>query len=113
MLGFERKRVVVQEPSSTVAAARLVCRSLSSWQLGAGVDVPHTGRKISRRPFSTCRSSWSNRRPSTPDPLVQKALVLVVPAGHSRLADEAGHDNEAGTVLGRHDGAVHDVEAPA
>ena len=53
------------------------------------------------------------RRPSTPDPLVQEALVLVVPAGHSRLADEAGHDDEAGTVLGHHDGAVHDVEAPA
>eukprot|EP00964_Phaeocystis_antarctica_P031755 scaffold17953_cov91-Phaeocystis_antarctica.AAC.2 len=60
MLGFERKRAVVQEPSSTAAAALLVCRSRSSWQLGAGVDGPHDGRKISRRPFSTCRSSRSD-----------------------------------------------------
>ena len=45
MLGFERKRAVVQEPSSTAAAARLVCWSLSCWQFGAGVDDPHTGRK--------------------------------------------------------------------
>ena len=61
------------------------------------------------------RADWAGRirRPSTPDPLVQEALVLVVQAGHSRLADEAGHVDEAGTVLGHHDGAVHDVEAPA
>jgi len=39
--------------------------------------------------------------------------VLVMPAGHSRLADETGHVDEAGTVLGHHDGAAHDVEAPA
>ena len=61
------------------------------------------------------RADWAGRirRPSTPDPLVQEALVLVVQAGHSRLADEAGHVDEAGTVLGHHDGAAHDVEAPA
>eukprot|EP00964_Phaeocystis_antarctica_P096357 scaffold62669_cov40-Phaeocystis_antarctica.AAC.2 len=59
MLGFERKQVVVQEPISTAAAARLVCWSRSSWQLGAGVDDPHHERNISRRPFSTCRSSRS------------------------------------------------------
>ena len=45
-------------------------------------------------------------------PLVQGALVLDVPASHSRLADGAGHDDEAGMALGHRDGAVHDVEAP-
>ena len=36
------------------------------------------------------------RRLSTPHPLVQPALVLVVPASYHRLADEAGHDDQAG-----------------
>jgi hypothetical protein len=53
------------------------------------------------------------RRLSTPHPLVQPALVLVVPASYHRLADEAGHDDQAGLGLGHHDRAVHDVEAPA
>ena len=41
--------------SSTAAAAQLVCRRRSIQQLGAGADDPHTARKISRRPFTTCR----------------------------------------------------------
>ena len=43
--------------SSTAAAAQLVCRRRSIQQLGAGADDPHTARKISRRPFTTCRTS--------------------------------------------------------
>ena len=43
--------------SSTAAAAQLVCRRRSMQQLGAGADDPHTARKISRRPFTTCRTS--------------------------------------------------------
>jgi len=39
------------------AAAQLVCRRRSTQQLGAGADDPHTARKISRRPFTTCRTS--------------------------------------------------------
>ena len=46
--------------SASIAAAQLVCWRRSSWQLGAGVDDPHTERKISRRPLSTCGSSWPN-----------------------------------------------------
>ena len=65
MLGFECRRAVVQEPRARhsampAAAAQLVCWRRSSWQLQAGVDDPHTKRKISRRPFSTCRTSWPN-----------------------------------------------------
>ena len=39
--------------------------------------------------------------------------MLVVPASYHRLADEAGHDDQAGLGLGHHDRAVHDVEASA
>jgi hypothetical protein len=50
-------RCYYQEPhahhsaSSTAAGAPLVCRRRSSWQLEAGVDDPHTERKISTRPY--------------------------------------------------------------
>ena len=44
---------------SCAAAAAQLCRRRSSRQLGAGVDVPHTEREISKRPFSTCRTCWS------------------------------------------------------
>ena len=33
----------------------------------------------------------------------RKLSVLVVPASHNRLADEAGHDDRAGLGLGHHD----------
>jgi hypothetical protein len=48
----EKSLIYYQEPharhsaSSTAAAAPLVCRRRSSWQLEAGVDDPHTERKI-------------------------------------------------------------------
>jgi hypothetical protein len=64
MLGFKCRQAVMQEPrsrhlaSSTAAAAQLVRPRRSSQQLGAGADDPHTERKISMRPFSTCRTSW-------------------------------------------------------
>ena len=64
MLGFKCRQAVMQEPrsrhlaSSTAEAAQLVHPRRSSQQLGAGADDPHTERKISMRPFSTCRTSW-------------------------------------------------------
>eukprot|EP00964_Phaeocystis_antarctica_P141295 scaffold106285_cov69-Phaeocystis_antarctica.AAC.2 len=63
MLGLECRRAVLQEPRARHsampgAAAQLVCWRRSSWQLHAGVDDPHTKRKISGRPFSTCRTNW-------------------------------------------------------
>ena len=66
MLGFECRRAVVQEPRARHSAMqqqqqKLICwRRRSSWQFEAGVDDPHTVRKISRRPFSTCRTSRPN-----------------------------------------------------
>ena len=46
-----------------------------------------------------CRSRARATRPSSSS----KLSVLVVPASHNRLADEAGHDDRAGLGLGHHD----------
>ena len=55
--GYEQEPRARHLASSTAAAAQLVCRRRSTQQLGAGADDPHTVRRISRRPFSTCRTS--------------------------------------------------------
>jgi len=56
--GYYQEPPARHSASGTAAAAPLVCRRRSSRQLGAGVDDPHTERKISMRPFSMCRTSW-------------------------------------------------------
>ena len=102
-------------PSSIAAAARLGSSAEAahpgSSEPASMIRIPREGSRGGRSPHAdrVCQI-W---RSGTHHPLVQGALVLDVPASHSRLADGAGHDDEAGMVLGQHDGAVHDVEAPA
>ena len=105
MLGFECRRAVVQEPRArhlaSIAAAQLVCWRRSSWQLQAGVDGPHTKRKISRRPFSTCRTSW-------PIPEAEHATSAVAAAQQPKFsAFESSNDvmseEEAHTFIFNHE----------
>ena len=104
------------QASCGAAAARLVCWSRSSWQLGAGVVDPHTKRRISRRPFSTCRPSW-------PTPEAKYATLTCVsgcrwtahqpsqPTSQTSMSTTSELGRRPGQV--RHDGAVHDGQAPA
>ena len=122
MLGFKCKEAVMERSH---AAATRPSRPQQPPSSSAGAAQPHASSSepapTIRTPVERSRGGRSPRarqasqlrRLSTPHPLVQEALVLVVPASHSRLADEAGHDGEAGTVIVHHGGAVHDVEAPA
>ena len=106
MLAATRPSRPQQPPSSSAGAAHA-----SSSEPAPTIRTPVERSRGGRSPRAGQASQL--RRLSTPHPLVQEALVLVVPASHSRLADEAGYDGEAGTVIVHHDGAVHDVEAPA
>ena len=65
-MGFKCKQAVIERSHARghsakppAAAAQRSCRRRSCQQPGACADDPHTNRKISRRPFSTCRTCWS------------------------------------------------------
>jgi hypothetical protein len=110
--GYYQEPHARHSASSTAAAAPLVCRRRSRQQLGAGADDPHTNGKISRRPFSTCRTSWTTPKTKHANLLVQQDAAGVQPSLHSDLADEDEHVKRAGLGQVEHDGAVHDRQAP-
>jgi hypothetical protein len=75
--------------------------------------IRHTKGNISRRPFSTCRTSWTTLKTKHAcDLLVQQDAAGVQPSLHSDLADEDEHVKRAGLGQVEHDGAVHDRQAP-
>ena len=99
MLGFECRRAVVQEPRARHSAMqqqqqKLICWRRSSWQFEAGVDDPHTERKISRRPFSTCRTSRPNLE-------AEHAHLLVQESSRAWLCQQATTDSQMkqGTMI--------------
>ena len=92
MLAATRPSRPQQRPSSSAGAAHA-----SSSEPAPTIRTPVERSRGGRSPRA--RQASQLRRLSTPHPLVQEALVLVVPASHSRLADEAGHDGEAGTAI--------------
>ena len=112
MLGFECRRAVVQEPrardSATqrhssssgkahlpaplVLAARSRCRRSAHRKEDLEEAVLHVQNQLAKSGGRARHICWCRR-----------LSVLVVPASHNRLADEAGHDDRAGLGLGHHD----------
>ena len=113
MLGFECRRAVVQEPRAGHSATP---RHSSSSSGKAHLPAPLVLAARSRRRRSAHRKEdleeavlhVQNQLAKSGGRArhicrCRKLSVLVVPASHNRLADEAGHDDRAGLGLGHHD----------
>ena len=84
---------------------------------GAGVDDPHTERKVSKRPFSTCRRSRptpeAKHATRTRADLCSRVPLDCTPAITIDLADAHEHDERAELDQEHHDEADHNAQAPS
>ena len=84
---------------------------------GAGVDDPHTERKVSKRSFSTCRRSRptpeAKHATRTRADLCSRVPLDCTPAITIDLADAHEHDERAELDQEHHDEADHNAQAPS